>query len=290
MVLLGAPGSGKGTQAQRLLEMFGVPQISTGDLLRIAAARGSAYGLQAKAAMEAGQLVADEIVLGIIRERLAEPDAKAGFILDGFPRNLAQAETLTRMLAQIGQPLDAVVLLEVEYASLSKRISGRRTCTQCGRVFNIYTAPPATGLYCPKCQDRPRLMQRPDDNEATVAKRLQVYEHQTRPLVAYYKAQGLLRTVNGDASVDEVTEQLLKALGPVAARATDGTVPTQLALPIGPTRKAVAKRRASKAKKRAAGPKPKHKAKKTAKKSAKKPARKAARKPARRRAKAKAKK
>ncbi|HMD59023.1 MAG TPA: adenylate kinase [Steroidobacteraceae bacterium] len=285
MVLLGAPGSGKGTQAQRLLEMFGVPQISTGDLLRIAAARGSAYGLQAKAAMDAGQLVADEIVLGIIRERLAEPDAKAGFILDGFPRNLAQAETLTRMLAQIGQPLDAVVLLEVDYASLSKRISGRRTCTQCGRVFNIYTAPPATGLYCPKCQDRPRLMQRPDDNEATVAKRLQVYEHQTRPLVAYYKAQGLLRTVNGDASVDEVTQQLLRALGPLAARATDGAAPTQLALPIGPTRKAAAKRRARKAKGRSAPPA----AKRKAKKSAGKPARKASRKPARRRAKVKAK-
>src|SRR5450755_1952405 len=138
IVLMGAPGSGKGTQSQRLVERFGIPQISTGDLLRSAVARGSEYGRRAKAAMDSGQLVADEIVLGIFRERLAEGDAAHGFILDGFPRNLAQAEALSAMLAAIDSPLDAVILFELDDDELIRRISGRRTCQQCGRVFNIH--------------------------------------------------------------------------------------------------------------------------------------------------------
>jgi adenylate kinase len=213
IVLLGAPGSGKGTQAQRLVELQRIPQISTGDLLRAAVANGTAYGLQAKAAMNAGQLVADEIVVGIIRERLAEPDAAAGFILDGFPRNIAQAETLSSMLGEIGQPLDAVVQFDVDYALLSRRISGRRTCADCGRVFNIHTAPPGTEPHCTRCNDHPRLVQRPDDNESTVARRLEVYDAQTRPLVEYYSSRGLLRTINADAPVDTVTSELLSVLG-----------------------------------------------------------------------------
>jgi adenylate kinase len=213
IVLMGAPGSGKGTQSQRLIERFGIPQISTGDLLRSAVARGTAYGLRAKAAMDSGQLVADDIVIGIIRERLAEADAARGFILDGFPRNLAQAQELSIMLASIGQPLDAVVLLEVDYAELTRRISGRRTCSLCGRVFNIYTAPAGTPPHCDRCNDHPPLVQRRDDEESTVARRLQVYDEQTKPLAQHYAAQGLLRTINAEGSVDEVTRRLLQALG-----------------------------------------------------------------------------
>jgi adenylate kinase len=213
IVLLGAPGSGKGTQAQRLVELQRIPQISTGDLLRAAVANGTTYGLQAKAAMNAGQLVADDIVVGIIRERLAEPDAAAGFILDGFPRNIAQAETLSSMLAEIGQPLDAVVQFDVDYALLSRRISGRRTCADCGRVFNIHTAPPGTEPHCTRCNDHPRLVQRPDDNENTVARRLEVYDEQTKPLINYYGSRGLLRRINADAPVDTVTSELLSVLG-----------------------------------------------------------------------------
>ncbi len=142
IVLLGAPGSGKGTQAKKLVADFGYPQISTGDLLRDAVARGTEYGLRAKSAMDNGQLVTDDIVLGIIRERLAEPDAAGGFILDGFPRNLAQAEALESLLAEMGTPLDAAVLMDVEFDILFKRLTGRRTCGSCGKVFNVYFMPP----------------------------------------------------------------------------------------------------------------------------------------------------
>lgn len=212
IVLMGAPGSGKGTQAQLLIERFGIPQISTGDLLRDAVARGTANGLLAKAAMDAGGLVADEIVLGIIRDRLGEPDTARGFILDGFPRNLAQAEALESMLAGIGQPLDAVVQFEVDYAEIVRRIAGRRTCSLCGRVFNLHTHPPGTPPHCDRCQDKPPLVQRRDDEEATVQRRLQVYEQQTRPLAEFYAARGMLRTIGADAPVDEVTRRLLAAL------------------------------------------------------------------------------
>jgi adenylate kinase len=212
IVLMGAPGAGKGTQAQRLIEHFGIPQISTGDLLRDAVTRGTGYGLKAKAAMDSGALVADEIVLGIIRERLAEPDTARGFILDGFPRNLPQAQALSAMLSSIGKPLDAVVLFEVDYAEIVRRISGRRTCPQCGRVFNIHTQPLGTPPRCDRCEEHPVLVQRRDDEEATVKRRLQVYEEQTRPLADHYAAQGLLRVVQADAPVDEVTARLIRVL------------------------------------------------------------------------------
>jgi adenylate kinase len=215
IVLMGAPGSGKGTQSQRLVERFGIPQISTGDLLRSAVARGTEYGRRAKAAMDAGHLVDDEIVLGIIRERLAEPDAERGFILDGFPRNLAQAQALRSMLAAIGKPLDGVVLFEVDYAEIIRRISGRRSCPQCGRVFNV--GDPALGdpARCSHCEQHPPLVQRRDDEESTVRRRLEVYERETRPLAQHYAAQGLLRTINADAPVDEVTARLLASLSDV---------------------------------------------------------------------------
>ena len=167
IVLLGAPGSGKGTQSQRLSAHLGVPQISSGDLLRAAVASQSALGLQARAAMDAGRLADDEIVLGIIRERLSQKDAAQGFILDGFPRNLQQAQALEAMLDALGSPLDAVVLFQVNEAELVRRISGRRSCRDCGAVFNLFTSPPGANDQCPRTGKPHQLIQRPDDNEAT---------------------------------------------------------------------------------------------------------------------------
>ena len=214
IVLLGAPGSGKGTQAQRLAERTGIPQISTGDLLRAAVARGTELGLKAKAAMDEGRLVDDALVLGMIRERLAEPDTRAGFILDGFPRNLVQAAALDGLLAELKQPLDAVVQFEVDRAELVKRISGRRTCADCACVFNVLTAPPTgAAAICPRTAAAHRLIQRADDNEATVAERLRVYEEKTRPLIAFYQSRGLLRAIDAKGEVDAVTERLGLALG-----------------------------------------------------------------------------
>jgi adenylate kinase len=215
IVLMGAPGSGKGTQSQRLVQRFGIPQISTGDLLRSAVARGTDYGRRAKAAMDSGMLVVDEIVLGIIRERLGERDAARGFILDGFPRNLAQAQALQTMLTGIGSALDAVVLFEVDYAEIIERISGRRSCPQCARVFNQPATEPGSPARCDQCADHPVLVQRPDDEEATVRRRLEVYERETRPLAQYYDGQGLLHTIDADAPMDEVTSRLIAALASV---------------------------------------------------------------------------
>lgn len=214
IVLLGAPGSGKGTQAHRLAERSGIPQISTGDLLRAAVARGTPLGLEAKAAMESGALVDDALVLGMIRERLAEPDARGGFILDGFPRNLVQGAALDGLLAELKQPLDTVVQLEVDPAELVRRISGRRSCADCGRVFNVLTSPPPSGAaaVCPKTGAPHRLIQRPDDNEATVAERLRVYEEKTRPLIAFYQSRGLLRAIDAQGELDTVTQRLAQAL------------------------------------------------------------------------------
>jgi adenylate kinase len=214
IVLLGAPGSGKGTQAQRLVARFGVPQISTGDLLRSAVARGTELGLKAKATMDAGALVSDDIVIGIIRERLGQMDVAGGYILDGFPRNLAQARSLASMLAVIGQPLDAVVLFNVDYAEIARRIAGRRTCPTCGTIFNVHDAATPGITHCVNCADAPLLTQRPDDNEQTVARRLAVYDEQTRPLIDHYRAQGLLRTVDAQGAVDEVTARLVAVLSP----------------------------------------------------------------------------
>jgi len=213
IVLLGAPGSGKGTQAQRLVERAGIPQISTGDLLRAAVARGTELGRQAREAMDGGRLVEDSLVLGMIRERLGEPDTRRGFILDGFPRNLAQAHALERLLEALQQPLDAVVQFDVDYRELVRRISGRRSCADCGRVFNMLTSPPPSSESCPRTGAPHRLMQRPDDNEATVAERLRVYDEKTRPLIDFYRARGLLRVIDAAGDVDEVTRRLAQALG-----------------------------------------------------------------------------
>jgi len=211
IILLGAPGSGKGTQAQRLTEGHHIPQVSTGDLLREAVAQGTELGKKAKVAMDAGELVSDDIVLGMIRERLARPDAKSGFILDGFPRNLAQAEALDGVLEDLGAPLDAAVLMDVDFDVLLKRLTGRRTCSGCGKVYNVYFFAPENEGVCDGCGGE--LIQRADDNEETITQRLKVYESQTTPLVSFYEERGKLKVVPAEGEIDEVFQRLEAALG-----------------------------------------------------------------------------
>ena len=211
IVMLGAPGSGKGTQAQRLQADHGLPQISTGDLLRRAVADQTPLGLQAKAAMDAGELVSDKIVLGMIEERIGRPDAAAGFVLDGYPRNSAQAQDLEAVLAKLGQKLDAAVLMDVDFDILMKRLTGRRTCSTTGQVLNVYFSSPQELEACRKAGGE--LLQRADDNEATIRNRLTVYERQTAPLIDHYRSRGLLKTVDAAGEVDAVYRRLTATLG-----------------------------------------------------------------------------
>ncbi len=211
IVFLGAPGSGKGTQAKRLMEEHGLQQVSTGDLLREAVAAGTELGLKAKAAMDAGELVTDDIVLGIIAERLAREDCSSGFILDGYPRNLQQARDLEPVLQEIGQSLDAAVLLDVDMGILMKRLTGRRTCSKTGKLLNIYFSPQEELDACTAAGGE--LIQRADDNEETIANRLKVYREQTEPLVGYYREAGLLKTVAGEGDIDEIYARLKDTLG-----------------------------------------------------------------------------
>jgi adenylate kinase len=216
LVLLGAPGSGKGTQAQRLRDQKGIPQVSSGDLLRDAVARGTELGKRAKAAMDAGELVTDDIVLGLIRERVGRPDAAKGFILDGYPRNVAQADALDRLLADMGKPIDAVVLMKVDEKALVMRLTGRRTCPDCGKVFNVYSSPSGKGEHCDNPThgaQPPLLKQRDDDKEDVIANRLKVYNAQTAPLIEHYQDRGLLKVVNADQPVDRVYAEFVKATG-----------------------------------------------------------------------------
>jgi adenylate kinase len=210
LVFMGAPGSGKGTQARRLMEAYASPQISTGDLLRAAVAAGTSLGKKAKAAMDAGQLVADDIVVGMIRERLGQKDTKFGFILDGFPRSLAQADALDRMLAEVGQPLNKAILLDVKFDNLIKRLTGRRTCKVCGHLYNVHFNPPKKQGLCDI--DGGELVQRADDNEETITKRLKVYQEQTAPLVDYYKKQNKFVSIDGEGSMDEIFRRIEKVL------------------------------------------------------------------------------
>ncbi len=212
IVLLGAPGSGKGTQSELLVKTYAVPHISTGDLLREAVAEGTELGLRAKAAMDAGKLVDDATVLGMIRERLGRPDGVKGFILDGFPRNIVQAEALEEMLGDLRKPLEAVVLLNVDMGILFKRLTGRRICQDCGRVFNVFTSPPGAPPHCPESGDASRLIQRPDDKEEVIGKRLEVYEAQTKPLIEYYRLAGLLQIVDADADKETVFKSIQRAV------------------------------------------------------------------------------
>ena len=298
IVLLGAPGSGKGTQSKLLVEKYKIPQISTGDLLRAAVSAGSELGRKAKAAMDAGKLVSDDVVLGMIQERLSKPDARAGFILDGFPRNIPQAQSLDAMLARMSQPLQLALLVDVDSEVLMKRITGRRTCSNasCGAIYNIYFSAPKSSGKCDKCGSS--LAHRSDDNENTVRSRLQVYETQTAPLMSYYKAQGKLRTVRGTGSVSEifknVTDIIEVQMRPLAAAMSAAQAAAAKNAPAKPAKaakkpapaKAAAKPAAKPAAKKPAAkkpaakkpaPKPKKKAvKKTAAKKAKKPAKKKA--------------
>jgi adenylate kinase len=213
IVLMGAPGSGKGTQAQRLVNQFGIPQISTGDILRKHRKEGTELGKRADAIMAKGLLVDDATMLDIIRDRVAQPDAKSGFILDGFPRTQTQAEALTKLMNDFGTPLDAVVLFEVGDAELVRRISGRRTCSLCNKVFNIHTAPPQSpATDCVPGSNEHQLFQRKDDEEATVAERLRVYARQTQPVLSYYSDAGLLRTVRAEGALEEITQRLRDVL------------------------------------------------------------------------------
>ncbi len=218
IVLLGAPGSGKGTQAKRLQEDRGWPQVSTGDLLREAVGAGTAMGLRARAAMDAGELVPDQVVLGIIRDRLGSDDAARGYILDGFPRNLAQAEALDGVLAQLGQTLDAAVLMDVPHELLMKRLTGRRTCSKTGRLLNIHFSPPDELKACIDAGGE--LLQRDDDREETIRNRLEVYRRQTQPLIEYYRRRDLLSVVGADGSINEVYARLVDALGGAASAGT----------------------------------------------------------------------
>jgi adenylate kinase len=204
IVLLGAPGAGKGTQGQKLVEEFGIAHISTGDLLRAAVKAQSELGKQAKAYMDAGQLVPDQLVIDLVKERLAEPDAQKGFMLDGFPRNIAQAETLDGELKDMGVELDAALLVDVPFDVIVNRLSSRRTCRACG-----YTAGPEVTV-CPRCGGE--MYQRDDDNEATVRNRLEVYEKSTSPLIDYYRGSESLVSINGDRDPDEVYADVKKAL------------------------------------------------------------------------------
>ena len=210
IVLLGAPGSGKGTQAKKLMADKNIPQVSTGDMLREAVATGTRFGLKAKSIMEAGNLVPDEVVLGIISERLSQPDAQEGFILDGFPRTTQQALDLEELLDQIGTPLDTAVLMDVDFDILMKRLTGRRTCSLTGTLLNVYFSSQEELDECTNAGGE--LIQREDDNEETIRNRLDVYRENTEPLIEFYKEREKLTTIDAEGGIDEVYERLLESL------------------------------------------------------------------------------
>lgn len=211
LVLLGAPGAGKGTQAKKLIDKYGIPQISTGDILRKNVADGTPLGKEAKVIMDAGGLVSDKIVLGLIEDRLKQPDCKKGFILDGFPRNTAQAQSLDGILKNLGMPIDSALSVDVPKDDLMKRLTGRRTCKGCQQMYNVYFSAPKKDGTCDKCGGA--LFQRDDDKEETIKKRLDVYDAQTAPLFDYYGKKGILKSVMGVGSIDEIFGKVCSALG-----------------------------------------------------------------------------
>jgi len=210
LIFLGPPGAGKGTQAKMLVERYGIPQVSTGDILRAAVAEGTELGKKAKEYMEAGKLVPDEVVIGIIEERLKQSDCEKGFILDGFPRTVPQAEALDKVLEKMGRKIDHVLTLDVPEEELIKRLTGRRTCKKCGAMYHTIFNPPKVEGVCDKCGGE--LYQRPDDNEETVRSRLSVYEQQTRPLIDFYEKKGLVRKIDGRGEIKEIFEQIVRIL------------------------------------------------------------------------------
>ena len=210
LILLGPPGAGKGTQAKMLTERFSIPQISTGDILRAAVKEGTPMGRKAKEYMDAGGLVPDEVVVGIVRDRLLAADCDNGFILDGFPRTVAQADALQDNLQEMDKALDRVISLEVDAEALVERLTGRRTCKECGRGYHVKFDPPRKDAICDACGGS--LFQRGDDQEETIRKRLQVYAEQTSPLISYYRDAGVLMELDGMQPIPQVQEKMLSLL------------------------------------------------------------------------------
>jgi adenylate kinase len=216
LILLGGPGAGKGTQAKKLIDTYQIPQISTGDILRAAVKEGTEMGKKAKECMDAGKLVPDEVVIGIIKDRLAQPDCKKGFILDGFPRTVPQAEALDKVLSGLSTKIDHVVSIDVDEEALVSRLTGRRTCKSgaCGQMFHIEYTPPKKAGVCDKCGTE--LYQRDDDNETTVRSRLSTYNQATKPLIDYYSAKGLVRPIAGVGGIDDIFKKICGILGRAA--------------------------------------------------------------------------
>ncbi|MEK5266411.1 MULTISPECIES: adenylate kinase [unclassified Heyndrickxia] len=214
LVLMGLPGAGKGTQAEKIIDKYAIPHISTGDMFRAAIKEETELGLKAKSFMDKGELVPDEVTIGIVRERLSKDDCKNGFLLDGFPRTVAQAEALENILSSLGKRLDYVINIEVDRKILTERLTGRRICENCGATYHLVFNPPKTEGVCDKCGGP--LYQRPDDNAETVGNRLDVNMKQTRPLLDFYEEKGYLRNVNGQQDIHQVfadIDQLLGQLG-----------------------------------------------------------------------------
>jgi adenylate kinase len=210
LILLGPPGAGKGTQAQRIVEKYRLPQISTGDILRAAVKESTPLGTKAKGFMDQGQLVPDEIVIGIVGDRLKEKDCNSGFILDGFPRTIPQAEALQPILTKIGKAIDHVINIEVESEELIRRLTGRRTCKNCGAMFHVLFQPPKKEGMCDRCGET--LYQRADDKEETIRTRLKEYEKQTAPLIQYYRNKTTLRSIQGVGGPDQIFDQIIRLL------------------------------------------------------------------------------
>ncbi len=206
LIFLGPPGAGKGTQAKRVVEKYGIPQISTGDMLREAVAKGTELGKKAKEYMDKGELVPDEVVIGIVKERLQQPDCEKGFILDGFPRTLAQAEALDEILKELNKKIDAVINVAVPEEEVVKRITNRRTCRNCGAIYHLIYAPPKVDNKCDKCGGE--LYQRDDDKEETVRERYRVYRENTEPLIDYYRKKGILYDVDGTKDIEGVWKEI----------------------------------------------------------------------------------
>ncbi|MCG3085499.1 adenylate kinase [Anoxybacillus sp. LAT_35] len=211
LVLMGLPGAGKGTQAEKIVEKYKIPHISTGDMFRAAIKEGTELGLQAKSYMDRGDLVPDEVTIGIVRERLSKDDCQNGFLLDGFPRTVAQAEALETLLQQLNRSIDYVINIEVDKSILMERLTGRRICKECGATYHLVFNPPAQAGVCDKCGGE--LYQRADDNEATVANRLEVNMKQAQPLLDFYEAKGYLRNINGQQHIDQVFADICELLG-----------------------------------------------------------------------------
>ena len=213
LIMLGAPGAGKGTQAAKIVKNFSIPQISTGDMFRAAVKEGTDLGKAAKACMDAGKLVPDEVTIGIVRERLSKDDCKNGFILDGFPRTVAQADALEKILGELGKKISCVLNISVPAEYLIERAVGRRICKKCGATFHIKFNPPKAENICDVCGGE--LYLRADDNEAAMKNRLAAYESSTRPLIDYYKKAGLYKEIDGRQAIDKVTEDLVNVLSSV---------------------------------------------------------------------------